>query len=160
LSQDDWFVVNVRDAKWVSNDAFGRRCYFDREGHRFDQVGYTLAVLSPGRPSGLYHAESNQEDFLVLKGECLAIVEGEERPLRTWDFLHCPPGTKHVFVGAGGGPCLLLMVGARSTDKKIVYPVSEVVMAHRAGVEAETTTPKEAYADFPDWLPVEPMLFD
>src|SRR4051812_10387679 len=92
---DGWFVVNVRDAAWLLNDAFGARCVFeadvpvvrgsDLDVHRFPQLGITLAVLEPGRPSGLYHAESSQEDFLVLAGECVAVVEGEERSLRTWD---------------------------------------------------------------------------
>ena len=160
MSADDWFVANVRDGSWFSNEAFGHRCYFDRKGARFDQIGYTLAVLAPAKPSGLYHADSNQEGFLVLKGECLAIVEDEERPMRAWDFLHCPPGTAHVFVGAGDGPCLLLMTGARTPDKETLYPVSEVAQAHGASVAVETRSWEEAYAPLPEWLPVEPLVLD
>jgi uncharacterized cupin superfamily protein len=73
----------------------------DLDARTFPDLGVTLAVIWPGQPSGLYHAETNQEDFLVLAGECVLLVEGEERPLRAWDFVHCPPGTAHVFVGAG-----------------------------------------------------------
>src|SRR5205823_1823987 len=94
---------------------------------------------------------SNQEDFLVLRGECLLIVEGEERPLRPWDFVHCPPETAHAFVGAGDGPCVILMVGARTGTRAIVYPRSEQALRHGAGVETETTSPSEAYARFPHW---------
>jgi uncharacterized cupin superfamily protein len=141
----------VREAAWVSNEAFGARCLFeadvpvlrgrpDLEPQRFGQLGITLAVLEPGKPSGLYHAESAQEDFLVLSGECIARVEGEERLLRRWDFLHCPPGTAHVFVG-GDEPCVLLMVGARVTDKTFDYP------------DHGTTSPREAYAGHPHWQP-------
>jgi uncharacterized cupin superfamily protein len=108
------------------------------EPQRFGQLGITLAVLEPGKPSGLYHAESAQEDFLVLSGECTARVEGEERPLRQWDFLHCPPGTAHVFVGSDE-PCVLLMVGARVADKTFDYP------------DQGTTSPREAYAGYPHW---------
>jgi uncharacterized cupin superfamily protein len=164
---DGWFVVNVRDAAWLSNETFGLRCVFEGStpalranpeltGHTFDQLGLTLTVVSPGQPSGLYHAESNQEDFLVLTGECLAIVDGQERRLRQWDFLHCPPGTEHVFVGAGDGPCVLFMTGARSPDREIVYPRSEAALAHGAGVEVETSSPKDAYTPFHHWQPKPP----
>jgi uncharacterized cupin superfamily protein len=123
----------------------------DAEPQRFEQIGYTLAVLEPGKPSGMYHAESGQEDFLVLAGECLLIIEEEERPLRAWDFVHCPPGTRHSFVGGGEGPCVIFMAGARSEGGTIVYPESQVAQARGAGVERETPTPSEAYAPFPHW---------
>jgi uncharacterized cupin superfamily protein len=162
-----WFVVNVRDAAWLRNELFGGRCVFESNGRvlrdrpdlpqqRFGQLGITLAVLTPARPSGLFHAESAQEDFLVLAGECSVLVEGEERELRQWDFVHCPPGTAHVFVGAGAGPCILLMLGARPAEKTIVYPVSEPARAHGAGVEESTDSPTEAYAPFPQWSPGRP----
>jgi uncharacterized cupin superfamily protein len=112
----------------------------DLEPQRFGELGITLAVLEPGKPSGLYHAESAQEDFLVLAGKCVAWVEGEERVLRQWDFLHCPPGTAHVFVGTDA-PCVLLMVGARVAGKTFAYP------------EQGTTSPREAYAGYPHWEP-------
>jgi len=154
---DGWFVVNVRDAAWLTNDAFGGRCVFEgAKPVKFGDLGITLAVLEPGKPSGMYHAESNQEDFLVLAGECLLLVEGEERPLRAWDFVHCPPGTGHVFVGTGDGPCVIFMTGRRSRDKSIVYPRSERARRHRAGVETETSSPAEAYSRFPHWLPGRP----
>ena len=159
---DGWFVVNVGEAAWLRNEAFGGRCVFesspralgdrpDLEPQMFTQLGFTLAVLEPGKPSGLYHGESNQEDFLVLAGECLLLVEGEERQLRPWDFLHCPAETEHIFVGAGEGPCVIFMTGARSSDKTIMYPRSQVARAHGAGVEQETSSPLDAYARFPHW---------
>jgi uncharacterized cupin superfamily protein len=162
-----WFVVSVREAAWLRNELFGSRCVFesdgrvlrdrpDLDGQRFTQLGVTLAVLEPGRPSGLYHAESAQEDFLVLAGECSLLVEGEERRLRQWDFVHCPPGTAHAFVGAGDRRCILLMVGARPEARTIVYPRSEVAVNSGAGVEAETDSPAEAYAPFPHWRPGRP----
>ena len=115
-----WFVVNVGEAAWVRHDAFGGRCVFETSGRvlserpdlepqMFEQLGFTLAVLEPGKPTGMYHAESSQEDFLVLAGTCLLIVEKEERELRAWDFVHCPPGTRHTFVGTGDGPCVIFM---------------------------------------------------
>jgi quercetin dioxygenase-like cupin family protein len=157
-----WFVVNVGEAAWLRHDAFGGRCHFestervlaerpDLEPQHFDQVGYTLAVLEPGKPTGMYHAESSQEDFLVLTGECLLLIEEEERPLRAWDFVHCPPGTRHTFVGGDDGPCVILMAGARREGDTIVYPESKLAQAHGAGVEAETPSPREAYAPFGHW---------
>jgi uncharacterized cupin superfamily protein len=164
---DGWFVVNVREAAWLTNDAFGARCVFeggmpvlrnrpDLPAHRFAQLGVTLQVLEPGQPSGLYHAETNQEDFLVLAGECLALVEGEERLLKAWDFLHCPPGTEHVFVGMGEGPCVIFMTGARSNEKDTAYPRSDLALRHGAGVESETHSPSDAYASLPHWRPERP----
>ena len=157
-----WFVVNVGEAAWLRNDAFGGRCVFESSGRvlaerpelepqMFEQLGFTLAVLEPGKPTGMYHAESSQEDFLLLAGECLLLIDEEERPLRPWDFVHCPPGTRHTFVGTGDGPCVIFMTGARREDGTIVYPVSETARQHGAGVETETPSPREAYAPFAHW---------
>jgi uncharacterized cupin superfamily protein len=164
---DGWFVVNVRDAAWLTNDAFGARCVFEADRpvlrrrpdlpvHKFADVGFTLQVVQPGQPSGLYHAESNQEGFLVLAGECMLLIEGEERPLQAWDFVHCPPGTGHVFVGAGDGPCIIFMTGRRTMQKTTVYPRSDLASRYRAGVETETSSAAEAYARFPHWEPERP----
>ena len=154
---DTWFVVNAgeADARWVERAGFGKRCLLEPEDGRFEQVGIHLSVIEPGDRSTLYHAEEAQEDFLVLRGSCTAIVEEQERNLKQWDFVHCPPGTRHVFVNEGSEPCVLLMVGAR-TGGGIHYPVSEVALRHRAGVESETHSPKEAYAAFDPWQPTEP----
>jgi quercetin dioxygenase-like cupin family protein len=157
-----WFVVNVGEAAWIRNDAFGGRCVFessrrvlaerpDAEPQQFDETGFTLAVLEPGKPTGMYHAESTQEDFLVLAGECLLVIEEQERQLRAWDFVHCPSGTRHIFVGTGDGPCVIFMTGARHDGDSILYPRSDVARAHGAGVETETPKPSEAYAPFTPW---------
>ncbi|HEY7002894.1 MAG TPA: cupin domain-containing protein [Gaiellaceae bacterium] len=162
-TSEGWFVVNAAESAWVANDSFGARCPFEANGpalrenpelaeHVFPQLGIKLHVLEPGKPSGLYHAESQQEDFLVLSGECLLLVEGQERRLRPWDFAHCPPGTAHVFVGTDA-PCVLLMAGARTEDGTIFYPVSDVAREHGASAEAETDSPHEAYAAHPHWHP-------
>ena len=155
--EEGWFAVNVRDAAWMTGEHFGSACVFEG-GPDFPQVGYTLAVLQPGQPSALYHWEGDQEDFLVLYGECLAIVEEQERPLRQWDFLHCPGGTRHIFVGAGDGPCVIFMVGGRAHRRSGVYPRSEVALRHGAGVETETADPKVAYGPFPGWRPGAPSF--
>jgi uncharacterized cupin superfamily protein len=170
-AQDGWFRVNAADAAWLVNEAFGARCVFEadtpvvrsqpgRDVHRFAQVGVTLAVLRPGCPSGLYHAETAQEDFLVLAGECVAIVEGQERALRAWDFLHCPAGTAHAFVGAGEEPCVLLMLGARGEGRQLRYPVEPAAQAHGAGVAEETASAREAYAEHPHWALGRPESWD
>jgi uncharacterized cupin superfamily protein len=146
---EGWFVVNVADATWESKGEFGTRTRFEDPAARFPNVGITIQVIEPGQPSGLYHAEEAQEGFLVLAGECLAVIEGEERALRRWDFLHCPAGTRHVFVGAGDGPCTLLMVGApRSASlSEILYPEDPVAARHGASVTQTTRSSKQAYAD-------------
>jgi uncharacterized cupin superfamily protein len=157
-ASDGWFVVNVRDAAWLTNDAFGAGCFFEGDATPFPELGVSLRVFSPGQPQGLYHAEPNQEAFLVLAGECLLVIEGEERRLRPWDFLHCPPNTAHVFVGAGDAPCVVLMMGGRTTD--VLYPRSELALRHGAGVETETTSPAEALSPFPRWHLGRPPTWD
>jgi uncharacterized cupin superfamily protein len=144
---DGWFVVNAREARWWHHDTFGSAVTFEGES-RFGDFGINIQVLSPGEPNCMYHLENAQEDFLVLSGECLLLVEGEERPLKQWDFVHCPAGTAHVFVGAGSGPCAVLMVGARPDPEQLLYPVADVARKHNAGVEKETPSPEEAYAPF------------
>lgn len=159
---DGWFVVNVRDGAWVTNEELRDAFVVEGDDVSFPEIGFTLAVLRPGGPSGMYHREAAQEDFLVLAGECLLLIEGEERPLKAWDFVHCPPGTEHVFVGAGDGPCVIFMSGARRPpgEKDILYPRSELALRHGAGVQEETTVPAEAYAPFPRWLPGPPKSWD
>jgi len=142
---DGWFVVNAREALWKHGD-FGAYTRFEGDA-RFPQIGVNIGVLEPGQPACLYHREENQEDFLVLSGECVLLVEGEERKLRAWDFVHCPPWTEHVFVGAGDGPCAILAVGARAS-RSVVYPRSELALRHGAGVDEETPDPNAAYARF------------
>src|SRR5689334_25359481 len=158
---DGWFVLNAADACWWHNDAFGQKCRFEARERPFPQIAISLVVLHPGKPNCMYHGEEIQEDFLVLSGECLLLVEGEERRLRAWDFVHCPAWTEHVFVGAGDAPCALLAIGGRAGGD-VIYPASELAQRHRAGVERETKEPKEAYASYTDdrsvpfderWLP-------
>jgi uncharacterized cupin superfamily protein len=145
---DGWFVVNVREAEWWTSKTIGSGSGLESQAFQFPQLGINLSVLEPGESNCLYHSESQQEAFLVLFGECRLLVEGEERPLRTWDFVHCPAGTEHVFVGAGDGPCVILMTGARSESEKLLYPVSELAGRYGASAEEETPDPKQAYARF------------
>jgi uncharacterized cupin superfamily protein len=143
-----WFVVNVRDTQWLTSDTFGSGCVFESRENSFPEYGINLAVLQPGEPNCLYHAESQQEDFLVLSGECRLLVNGEERPLEPWDFVHCPAGTEHVFVGAGEGPSTILMVGARSENEQLFYPASELAARYGASSEQPTNDARQAYAPF------------
>ena len=142
---EGWFVVNARESRWLEGH-FGAYTRFEGDV-RFPQLGINIGVLEPGQPACMYHGEDEQEDFLVLAGECLLLIEGEERPLKAWDFVHCPKGAEHVFVGAGTGPCAVLAVGSRSGGG-VVYPVSELAQRHGAGVPEETHKPEEAYAGF------------
>jgi uncharacterized cupin superfamily protein len=159
-----WFVRNLRDAEWRHAEGRGAVCVVldDFEGERQQvQFGVNPFVLEPGEPMAMYHWEADQEDFLVISGEAVLIVDGEERRLRAWDFVHCPPNTKHVIVGAGSGPCLVIAVGGRERDR-LGFPVDEVAMRYGASVEEETTDGGVAYAGVPNrepttyrdgWLP-------
>jgi uncharacterized cupin superfamily protein len=157
---EGWFVVNVRDAAWVTNPVLGDACVFEGDAVPFEELGFTIAVLQPGQSGGRYHWEEDQEDFLVLQGECIAVIEGEERPLKGWDFVHCPGGTAHGFVGAGDGPCVIFMSGSRSHPRSGVYTRDEIAIQLGVGVEQETSDPKKAYAPYPPWEPGRPESFD
>jgi uncharacterized cupin superfamily protein len=151
---DGWFIVNVREAAWETNHDLGAMCAFEGQRAPFADLGINLRILDPGG-RGLYHAESTQEDFLVLSGRCLLLVEGEERPLSAWDFVHCPPGTEHAFVATPDAQCILVMVGAprSSSARTIVYPRSELALRHGVGVEQETRSPSDAQTQvgIPAW---------
>jgi quercetin dioxygenase-like cupin family protein len=161
-----WYVRNVRDMKWYDVGPRGFVTELVDVEDEEPQVGFNLFVLAPGNPMAMYHWEADQEGFLVLSGEALLIVEDEERPLRQWDYFHCPPNVPHTIVGAGSGPCAILALGARIDSVKEegwgAYPYSELAMNHDASAEEETADPKVAYARFPsgtegefqeDWLP-------
>jgi uncharacterized cupin superfamily protein len=161
---DGWFVVNVRDAAWEINAHLGAMCAFESVKAQFAQVGINVRVLRPGS-RWLYHAEESQEDFLVLAGECLLLVEDEERPLRAWDFVHCPPWTAHAFIATGERPCVIVMVGARRSEwpaKGFIYPRSELALRHGVGVETEVSSPAEAWAQrgIPRWKLERPEGWD
>jgi uncharacterized cupin superfamily protein len=157
-----WFVVNARETRWGAWETLGVYCNFEGK-KRFPHFGINLNVLKPGESLGRYHAEKAQEDFLVLAGRCVLLIDDEERPLEAWDFVHCPPGTPHMIVGAGDGPAVVLAVGARGRGRRgIEYVVSEVASRHGVSVSAPTTDYAEAYADLPGrervpyrdgWLP-------
>jgi len=146
----DWFIVNVADAPALRHEQAGTYVPFESPEARFPEIGVNIHVLQPGEPNAKYHAEEVQEDFLVLSGECLVIIDGQERTLRAWDFVHCPAGTEHVFVGAGNGPCAILMIGARGPDRGVHYPVNNKAARYGASVISPTSSPNEAYADWSD----------
>jgi uncharacterized cupin superfamily protein len=161
-SGEGWFVLNAQDASWQERKGRWAMLHF-RGAEEFEQLGINLFVLAPGEPLGMYHSEQDQEDFLVLAGEPLLLIEGQERPLRQWDFVHCPPGTEHTIVGGHAASSVVLGVGARAHQPSAGwhYPVSVLALSRNAGVKRETTDMAEAYADLPDhpasyrdgWLP-------
>jgi uncharacterized cupin superfamily protein len=161
---DGWFVINARDAPWFQGEGVSASCEFEAE-IEFPQIGFFIRVLRQGEPMALYHWEADPEDFLVVSGEALLLVEGEERPLRQWDFFHCPAGTNHIIIGAGDAPCAVVAVGGREHQGAPgwgAYTVDENAVRRGAGVDEETTDPARAYAGFPKrelgpyregWLP-------
>jgi uncharacterized cupin superfamily protein len=150
VSAERAFVANARQVTWRGREGLGRWANLEGDAE-FEQLGFQLVVLDPGVPACMYHGESAQENFLVVSGECVIVIEGEERRLKQWDFVHCPSMTEHVFVGAGDGPCAIVMVGARmwkEREEEIIYPVNELTAKYDASVVEETPDPAEAYARF------------
>jgi uncharacterized cupin superfamily protein len=143
---EGWFIVNVAEAHALHTDRFGDGALFEAGLRDFPEFGINVRVLQPGQPAAMYHRESNQEAFLVLSGECVAVVEDEERPMRKGDFMYAPPGTAHVIVGAGDGPCSILMVGARDPSTELTFPASEAATRHGASVDEDTDDRSVAYA--------------
>jgi uncharacterized cupin superfamily protein len=143
---EGWFILNARDVPWMHSATLGSACVFEGTP-RFPELGFNLNVLQPGAAGAMYHAEGAQEGFLVLAGEGLALVEGEERALRAWDYFHCPADTPHVLVATGDVPFVDVAVGARHEGpSRLIYPVDETALRHGAGAAEETSSGKEAYA--------------
>ena len=155
VTSDGWFVHNFGEALAVRNEEKGGALYpLEPRESPFPDFGVNVRVLWPGDASGLYHSEDAQEGFLVLSGECTLIVEDKERTLRPWDYFHCPAGTHHIIVGAGDGPCVVVMIGARPEEETLHYPVSDAAAKYGASVAKETEVADEAYADWPgDYVP-------
>jgi uncharacterized cupin superfamily protein len=152
---EGWFIVNFAEARGLRTERFGRAVRFEEPENHFPDLAINVRVLQPGEPNCLYHRESQTEVFLVLEGECVAIVEEQERPMRKGDFLYAPPDTAHVFVGAGHGPCAIVMASTRIMPEELLYPVSEVAARYGASVETETTSADEAYAAYRPSEPVQ-----
>jgi uncharacterized cupin superfamily protein len=144
---DEPLIINVADAPSLAHPRRATVIELEPEGVKWPDTGVNIQIMQPGQPNCRYHSEPVQEDFLVLSGECIAIVDGEEKRLKQWDFLHCPAGTEHVFVGAGNGPCAVLMIGARRVEEAH-YPVNEVAAKYDASVRVQTDLVSEAYADW------------
>jgi uncharacterized cupin superfamily protein len=143
---EGWFIVNITESQGAHTERFGDASMFEGRIGTFPELGINVRVLQPGQPAAMYHREGAQEAFLILAGECVAIVEDEERPMRKGDFLHSPPGTAHVLVGAGDGPCSVLMVGARKRPLELEFPASEAAARYGASVEEDTDDRSVAYA--------------
>jgi mannose-6-phosphate isomerase-like protein (cupin superfamily) len=152
LSGEGWFVVNLADVAARRNARMGIACSPEPPDARFGEFGVNVCVLEPGQFNARYHRENAQEGFLVLSGTCLLVVESEERRLTSGDYFHSPTLTGHVLVGAGDGPCTIVMVGGRTKDwcEGEGFPVDAAAARYHASVPAPTGSPAEAYADIPD----------
>ena len=166
---EGWYVLNMRDAEWRHADGRGAVCVVadDFEGWRrgADQLGFNPFVLQPGEPNSMYHWEADQEAYLVVCGEAVLVIEGKERPLRRWDFVHLPPRTKHVLIGSGTGPCVVVAVGAREHDghpDSLGFTADETARRFGASVDKDTLDGGVAYGNVPGrasssyrdgWLP-------
>lgn len=158
-----WFVINAREARWRKRPERGYSLplsgWSDEECEtHFPQLGVNLIVLAPGEPLAMYHWEADTEGFLVIAGEPLLIIEGEERPLRQWDYVHCPPHTGHIIVGAGSGPNVVLAMSSRefmATPEWGGYTADPAALRHNAAVEEDTTDQEVAYARFGDPVPTK-----
>ena len=154
--RDGWFVVNVKDATWKRNATFGMAASFEPEGQPFPQTGVRLFVIEPGKSNCRYHREEAQEDFLVLSGQCKLLVNGQEKLIGPWDYVHCPPGVTHVFVGAGDAPCAFLAIGARPGERvELFYPESEMAAQYNAEAPEPTPDPRVAYSDVAESQPID-----
>lgn len=158
---DGWFILNVHDGRWQQHPRFGRFCSFEGDGDaKFREIGVNVHMLRPMQRACLYHRESVQEDFLVLSGECIVIVGGEERTMKQWDLFHCPPRTDHVFVGKSDPFCAILMIGRREKGLELHYPKNEIAAKYAASARESTDDPREAYAGEPDKVDIDaPDLF-
>src|SRR5437667_8040940 len=80
---EGWFVVNVRDAEWLTSETSeadkitsGSECAFETRKAEFPQLGIRIHVLQPGERKALYNRKSGREAFSGLLGECRLPAEG------------------------------------------------------------------------------------
>ncbi len=149
MNESRWFTGSLEGAQAMKHPVLGMGFLFGEAYPRekFKDFGINVRVVEPGQPTALYHAENAEEIFLVLGGECRAIVDDEELTLGQWEFLHCSPGTPHVLIGAGDGPCTILMVGGRGSELGLHYPVSEVAARHHLSTPVPSDNAREAYGN-------------
>jgi uncharacterized cupin superfamily protein len=161
---EGWWVLNARDSRWIERDGRGHSVPFtgwtgeEAEGF-YRMLGVNLAVLAPGDPLAIYHRETDQEGFLVVAGEALLVIEGEERPLKQWDYVHCPVNCSHVIIGAGDGDCVIVAASSRVNmggPNWGAYTVDPVAQRLGAGVDEETTDAGVAYSR---WKPSTPVKY-
>lgn len=156
-----WFVLNARDARWNEKPGQGFSLPLTGDDEHeaetfFPMLGMAIRVVGAGEPTGTYHWETEQEDFLVLAGEAVLIVEGQERRLGRWDFVHCPPETKHAFAGVGGRPCVLLCASSRQFQKDGpwgFYCADATAARYNASSPEDTQDGSVAYARFSEPRP-------
>src|SRR3954469_21364467 len=146
-ADDGWFILNLAEIGWATVPGGGTWCSFESPAAPSPMLGIGVHILPAGETPGFYHTENEQEGFLVLSGECIAIVEGQERRMRQWDYLHCPPGTAHITVGAGEEPCAILMFGSPDPSRKVEWIADEVAARHGASVASTTSRDTEVYGD-------------
>jgi uncharacterized cupin superfamily protein len=133
----DWSVRSVRDLAWTEN-RMGAYCdLLQGDDDAAEEFAINLNVLGRGQPMAIYHFEPHQEGFLVLRGECELIADGETRPLRQWDYVHCASDVPHVIVGAGDEPALVLAVGSRVGGGGATYPPEPLAARYGASTDEE-----------------------
>jgi len=143
----DWLARNVRDLEWTEN-AMGAYCdLLQGDDDTAEEFAINLNVLGKGQPMAIYHHEPHQEGFLVLRGECELIVDGDSRPLRQWDYVHTARDVPHVIVGAGDEPALVLAVGGRVGGGDATYPPEALAARYGASTSDELDA-RAAYAQF------------
>jgi uncharacterized cupin superfamily protein len=153
-AEQGWYILNLAQMCWNGFPGGGAWTTFESGPEESDRLGIGVHILWPGDSPGYYHTEEDLEGFLVLSGECVAIVEGEEYRMRAWDYLHSPPGTAHITVGAGTEPCAILMYGTRTKGAAIRYLPDPVAARYGHSVQRESGSPQEVYADRP---PIEDL---
>lgn len=143
---EGWFVLNAAEAEWVKSPDFGHFCRFESETTTFPHVGINIHVMQPGQPGCHYHRENQQENFLVLSGQCKLLIEDQEVELGPMDFVHCPPDTDHVLIGAGKEPCTVVAIGCRKGGVELTYPKNELAAKYNASSPETTNDPRVSYA--------------
>jgi hypothetical protein len=148
---EGWFVLNKRDAVWRHVDGRGASASLAPISKASGNSSSSASIRScsgSGRTDGHVPLEGRSGGLPRGVGEAVLIIEGEERQLRAWDFVHCPPNTKRVIGGAGSGPCFVIAVGAREHDSLcvtgVVYVIKSIRIRARGGISAgaaSLTTP-------------------
>jgi hypothetical protein len=155
ITSDGWFVLNIADALAVRNDEKGGATYpLEPRESPFRDVGIRVPSSRRANRTRSTTPKACRKGFSCSRASARSSWRRTNGRCGSGTTSTVQPVRASVIVGAGDGPCSILMLGARP-DVEVRYPVSEVAAKYDASAVKDTDDADEAYADWPgEYVPV------